>query len=602
MSAVRTVRGMSGARRARPGVLATAITLLLALVLSGCSGLPESGPVVDGGTRSTVDEERASDINAVPPTPGMTPSAVVNGFLDSLYASPIRLDVAKQYLTPAAATAWDPEDGTITYLDRQQPRETQLEVSVQLVDAEHLDRFGGYDDNLAGGDLSFDLELADGEYRIDNPPDALVVPRGWFIQRFRPASLYFFDPSGRILVPQPVYVPRGKELPATLVRRLVESTGRSSLTGLVQSYFPPGLDAQVEVSIADGVADIDLGGEATSISKAASERLLAQLAWTLRQQSGVRAIQVTLGGAAVLAPDGDERYEVSEADRYGPNGPDPSTDLFAVRDHRLQRRDGNELKAVPGVFGNGDVPISTATPNIDGSRAAAVAVGRRNLVVADLARPAEPEEAGDPKPARPDVVFTGTSLLTPAWDFADRVWVVDRTRDGAVVHIVVDGQDRVVEVAGVSGLDVRSFLVSRDGTRFVAVVRGPDRDEIRVGRVEADGVGDVVRVRSTRVIDVDPGTSLRIDDIAWTSPTTLAVLSPLGPDRVYGVRQIGVDGSPSSAESLPTPVTGPVTGLAGSPVTALPLYVVTRDNLVDLTDGGSYGFVGSPATSVDYAG
>jgi hypothetical protein len=592
------------ARCRRGGVPRWLAGLLLAgLVLTGCSGLPESGPVVDGGASSTVDDERASDINAVPPTPGMTPSAVVNGFLDAMYASPIRIDVAKEYLTPGAATEWDPEAGTITYLDRQQPRSDQLQVSVELVDAEHLDRSGGYDDAFAGGleTLRFDLDLEDGEYRIDNPPDALVVPRAWFTQRFQPASLYFFDPSGRILVPQPVYVPRGKELPATLVRRLVQGAG-DSVRSLVRSYLPTTLDPRVvDVSVSPtGVAEIDLGGESTGISEAASERLLAQLAWTLRQQPGVRGIRVTLGGAAVLAPGGDEVYGVSAANPYSPNGPDPSTALFAVRDHVLQRRDGNELRPVRGVLGSGDVPVSTATPNIDATRAAAVLVGRRDLVVADLAD--QDDAGGGTRPGKPEIVLRGTSLLSPAWDFADRIWVVDRTKDGAVVHVVVDGRDRVVQVSGVSGHDVDSFLVSRDGTRFVAVVRGTADDDLRVGRVEADGGGDVVRVRSTRVIDVDPGASLRIEDIAWTSPTTLAVLSPLGPGQVYGVRRIGVDGSPSSAESLPTPVTGPVIGLAGSPVTTLPLYVVTRDNLVDLTDGGSYGFVGAPATSVRYAG
>ena len=118
----------------------------------------------------------------------------------------------------------------------------------------------------------------------------------------------------------------------------------------------------------------------------------------------------------------------------------------------------------------------------------------------------------------------------------------------------------------------------------------------------ADGLGSVVRVRSTEVIEVDPSPSLRIKDIAWTSPTTLALLTPLEADKIYAVRTIGVDGSPSSAESLPTPLPGPVAGLAGTPVADLPLFAVTRDNIVDLTDGAPYGFVGDPATSVSYAG
>ncbi|MCW2815328.1 MAG: hypothetical protein JWN84_2783 [Nocardioides sp.] len=577
----------------------TVLTVLVGLVLSGCTGLPESGPVVDAGARSSVDDERASDINAVAPTPGLAPSAVVNGFLDAMMASPIRIDVAKQYLSDSAATAWEPEAGTITYTDRGQPRDSQLQVSVRLLDAERLDQSGGYVGQLAGaaGTIRFDLTLEGAEYRISNPPDALVVQREWFTQRFRPASLYYFDPSGRILVPQPVYVPRGKELPANLVRRLIQGPA-GLVSRLTRSYVPAGLDPRAAVVISpDGVAEVDLGGEPVAISAAASERLLAQLAWTLRQQPGVRALRVTLGGEAVLGPGGDGLYSVDAADAYGPAGPDPTEELYAVRGRRLHTRDGNELLPVDGVFGDGTTPVRTATANLDGTLAAGVGTGGRSLLVAELAEadPADPDGGSQ-------FLFRGTDLLAPAWDFADRIWVVDRTASGAVVHVVVDGKDRVVDVAGVSGFDVGSFLVSRDGTRFVAVVRDPGGDLLRVGRVEVDGLGSVVEVRSTQLIAVDPGPSLRIEDIAWTSPTTLALLTPIEGQKIYAVRTIGVDGSPSSAESLPTPVPGPVIGLAGSPVESLPLFVVTPASILDLSDGSSYGFVGEPATSVGYAG
>lgn len=597
---------MSPSRRGHR-LRAVVLVLLPLLLATGCTGLPEDGPVVDSGSRSTVDDQRASDINAVPPTPGMSASAVVNGFLDAMYASPIRLDVAQQFLTPGAAEAWDPEAGTITYLERQQARDSGLRVSVQLIDTERLDRTGAYDDTSSSGDetLDLDLRIVDGEYRIDDPPDALVVPRTWFTQRFRRASLFFFDPSGRILVPQPVYVPRGNELPATLVRRLVQISGDAS--PLVRSYVPSGVDSRADVSVSpEGVADIDLGGEPVTLGDATSERLLAQLAWTLRQQSSIRRIRVTVGGSVVLAPDGGELFDVRDADRYSPNGDDPSTDLYAVRDRRLQRRDGNELVPVAGAFGDGSTPVGVATPSIDGRRAAVVAPGGRSLLLGDLAGTGSDDGGDDAGPQDPGTVLRGTSLVAPAWDFADRLWVVDRTRRGgvvrAVVHLVVAGRDREIEVDGVSGRDVTHLLVSRDGTRLVAVVRARGGDELRVARIETDGLGAVVRVRPSRRIDPDPGTALGIDDVAWTSPTTLAVLTPIGPDRVYGVRRIGVDGSPSSVETLPTPVTGTVLGLAGSPVTTLPLYVVTRDNLVDLTEGGTYGFVGKPASSVFYAG
>ena len=43
--------------------------------------------------------------------------------------------------------------------------------------------------------LDFPMALEDGEWRIAEAPDALIVPESWFEQRFRQVSLYFFDPS-----------------------------------------------------------------------------------------------------------------------------------------------------------------------------------------------------------------------------------------------------------------------------------------------------------------------------------------------------------------------------------------------------------------------
>jgi hypothetical protein len=584
---------------AAPGGLLVALVCLVVLVTAGCTALPESGPVVDASTRSTVDDDTASGITAVAPTEGMAPSAVVTGFLNAMQASPIRVDIAQQFLSEAAAAEWDPTAGTITYADAQPPQDQRQQVSVSMLDAEYLDRSGAYRGRLpeARQTLRFEMTVEDGEYRVTNPPDALVVQREWFNQRYRPASLYFFDPTGRILVPEPVYVPRGDRLATTLVARLLQGPGRL-LGRVVRSYVPRGIDAGLSVQVSiDGIAEVDLGGGPETAGSVGAERMLAQLAWTLQQQPGIRALRVTIGGEPLLGPDGEETYAVDDA-AYAPTGEDPSTDLYVVRDRALHTRAGNELEPVRGPFG-GSRPIADAAVSISGTRAAALGLERRSLVVADLADDVE----GESSSAR--VVLRGaTNLGTPVWDFADRLWVVDRNRGRAVVHVVVNGRDRVVEVPGVSGEQVRAFLVSRDGTRVVAVVAGRDgaSDEVRAGRVELDDQGSVARVPGTQLIDAQTDLPLRVDDIAWTSPTTIAELTPLEVGSIYEVRTIGVDGAPGGPELQPVPITGRVVGLAGTPLESLPTFAVTPTNIQDLSDGNPFGFVGGRATSVRYAG
>ena len=69
--------------------------------------------------------------------------------------------------------------------------------------------------------LSFPMEREDGEWRIAHPPDALILPQTFYDQNFQDASLYYFDPTGRILVPEPVHVPQGSQLASSLVRTLL---------------------------------------------------------------------------------------------------------------------------------------------------------------------------------------------------------------------------------------------------------------------------------------------------------------------------------------------------------------------------------------------
>ena len=54
----------------------------------------------------------------------------------------------------------------------------------------------------------------------------------FYEQPFQDASLYFFDPTGRILVPEPVHVPQGQQLTTALVHGLLLGP-RPSLAGVV---------------------------------------------------------------------------------------------------------------------------------------------------------------------------------------------------------------------------------------------------------------------------------------------------------------------------------------------------------------------------------
>jgi hypothetical protein len=580
-------------------VVAVLSTLLLA-GLTGCVELPQSGPVVETEPSAEIEEQRAPAIDAVPPQEGDTAVDIVNGFLAAMTAYPVQTDVAAQYLAQEAQAAWHPDDATITYSEAPEPSvdPTTGDVTATLSDPETLDARGGWLGPLPAAQhrLSFPMVEEDGEYRISAAPDALIVPAQWFSQRFRQVSLYFFDRTAQILVPEPVFVPRGRQLATTLIDGLLAGPGET-LSGVARSFLPPNLSVGLSVPVSEGVAEVALTGEAGQQNDEVVEKMLAQLVWTLRQEPSINAVRLRIGDEEIRLPGGVSEYGVDDVPEYDPTGYQASQLLYGLRDGLLVSGEADGLAPAAGPFGARDYGLRSVAVNLLATSAAGVTAGGTSVLVASV-RAAAGQEASDEVE---QVVSGATNLMTPTWDFTDRLWMVDRTRAGARVTVRENGRLRGLRVPGVTGEDVRSFLISRDATRFVAVVREDGVDRLLLGRLQADYQGRVraaVGIRTVTFPDTEP---LRVSDIAWTSSTSIALLSQVVPGELFEVRTIAVDGSPAGVEALSTTVNQRVVGLAGSPVPDTRQYAVTRTGLVDLVTSRVLALEGR-LTSLGYAG
>lgn len=568
----------------------------LMLLTTGCIRMPEGGPVVSTHSGGSVVAEPPIYIDPRPPQKGASAPDIVKGFLDAMTATPIQTNVAKQFLTKDAQSVWNPERQTITYADTPAPTGLSY-VQVALAGAHRYDARGAWRGSLPPGHnvLSFPMQQVDGEWRIARAPDALIVPESWFEQRFRPVSLFFFDPTARILVPEPVVVPRGEQLATTLVNGLLRGPGRA-LTHVSRSFLPPGLSLGLSVPVSDeGVADISLKGDVGKQTPQALELMLAQLAWTLRQEPTIRAFRVSIGGEPVSLPGGVSVFDVDQGAAYDPAGFRASTLLFGLRNGRLVAGRPDTLAAVDGPLGATDYGAQGVAVNIRATRAAAVTGNGRSLLVAPVHGP---EGQGVHQ-----LVSGATRLLRPAWDFSDRLWLVDDTPTGARVEFVEGGgRAHALRVPGVSGQQVRRFLVSREGSRLVAVVHRPSGDALMVSRLLHDDHGHVLRATRAVRIGWEGSGSLDIRDIAWQTPTTVAVLDVITPELAQ-VRTISVDGSPLGLDALTYTLNGRVRSLAGSAVRGDPLYAVSNTSLYDLTNA-EQGLtpLDAPVSTLDYAG
>jgi hypothetical protein len=578
---------------------AAASAAVAGLVLAGCGvSMPRSGPVVETRTSASTRDDGSVNINPRRPGKGDTPEQIVRGFLEAMTATPaIRTSVAREFLTREARSDWQPT-GMIVYSGVTIPHGNN-EVETTLNGADRTDGRGAWLGPMteAESTIRFPMEREDGQWRISVPPGELIVPQSWFEQRFRQVSLYFFDPSGAILVPEPVFVPRGQQFVSTLVNGLLQGPS-PELAAAELTFLPSDLRPLVSVPVsASGVADVDLTSDTADDAMPAppeAELLVSQLAWTLRQDPTIERFHITIGGRPVQLPDGETEFSVDFGDKYAPYVEGAGSLLYGVQGGRMVGGTPQALEPVPGPFGQENLDLRAVAPDLTATQAAGVSASGTTLWVAPV--------TDDAEPATP-LITNGEDLLDPAWDFSGRLWEVDRRRAGAVVHYLRGDQMRTLDVQGISGEDVKDFLVSRDGSRLIAVIRqDAGNDAVVVSRILTTGDGQVVSALPSDNITPPDDLEGQIRDIAWHSPTSLAVLHPVS-QRLFQVRSASVDGAPTGLDTLSVTIDDKVLGLAGTPVPGARIYAFVAGGLVDLAGSRANRISVDPdVTSLGYVG
>jgi hypothetical protein len=574
----------------RPVALVVALVLAVAtdLVAAGCVSLPRSGPVRTEAVSNQSESDALVDYTPPGPRRGTAPVPLVDNFLLAMTATPLNTYVAREYLTTSSSRSWAPEHGTIVYGNQQiLPRPGG--VVVRLSDVVALDSRGEWrGDPTHGRGLSIHLRLVkeDGQWRIDQPPDRLLIPRAQFDSQYEQYLLYFFDRTAQVLVPEPVYVPRGSQASTLLVAGLLQGP-EPYLRGTERSFFPDGssLDG-ISVPVSrSGTAEVPLNHQVLDVGDKQLGKLFAQLAWTLAQVSGVERVRVTVDGTPVDLPNAGADVAVDSWSGYDPSVAWASTALFGIRDGHVVSVDGHGEDRISGVLGTRDVGLRSIAVDLLGQHVAGVSADGRRVWQTD--RDGVPGRTATRADLR--TVYSGSDVLQPAYDLYGQLWLVDRTAGGARLSVVHAGEARSVTAAGLSGTDLTRFALSRDGTRLLAEVRRAGQDRLLLVRVRRDEKGRVLGLSAPRRLLV-PGLSSHIRDIAWRTPASAVVLvdGQQGTSQVVGVK---IDGpADTSAASTAETLRGRGMRLVAAP--GAPLYVSTDSGrLYSLT---RRGWVASP--------
>ena len=326
-----------------------------------------------------------------------------------------------------------------------------------------------------------DLVKTSGGWRIDKLPNGVFLDWQQFQETYKRNTLYFADPTGKTVVPDPRYVAVSDpdQLATELVTKLIAGP-RPEMANTVRNLLGPPLRLRGPVTRADGGkmgvgrgyggARIDL--ENLSTTDPHSRQLLAaQIIWTL-SRAGINGPYVINADGAALDDRFADGWQTSDVAATDPGAADgAAAGLHALVDGSLVALDGQRAPRVPGPFG--------ATPNQTGRGRVAQRPG--GGVGGDAATPGAPDMASSlwvgPIGGNPLQAMDGRTLSRPTWSLDEAVWVV--VDGNNVVRTVQDASGQPgripVDSTAVSTRfpgPIAELQLSRDGTRAAMVIEG----------------------------------------------------------------------------------------------------------------------------------
>lgn len=517
-------------------VMATAVIA----ALTGCMSVPTSGKVEQADKGESVGTKK-NEVVPKPPPQDATPREVVNGFLLAMSRYQPNYKTARQFLSSDVRDNWRPEDKAVIYTN---PRfnVSKNNVKMRMNTTGELGEEAGYEARRGESSKDFKLRRTeDGQWRISNPPDGLLISEVSFSSSYSSYNVYFFDPRFHTVVPEPVYLPSGAQTATALVKRLL--AGPSTwLRPAVTSAVPAKTTLVTNsVPVEDGLAQISLSETINDLESEQRKNLAIQLVWTLKdvESSDIKGIEITVDGDTYHIPGEEKQNGKTFVSADIGHQWDPIVkhrELIAgIHQNRVVTLDPSssrpDLDPIPAPLGRPTFQVDSVALAADGKTIAAVTGGRSQLRV-----------QGRKKHTATKVLDGKQRLLAPEFARNDELWAISGKPGEQRVSAITGDQVTKVRSPWLKRAHVTAFRISPDGSRIALVVRRHGKDRLAMAPIVR---GEHWRLGELRPIQVLDNTSAPIDRIAglgWISPTRLMIIGASGKggsDEPYGVEMDG---------------------------------------------------------------
>ena len=533
-------------------LLSVLLAGLLALA-TGCAGVPDSSAPQAIGT-----VDRPAPKRLPTPNPTMDPDQLLREFLKATADPANRHLAARQFLTESASKDWD-DQGSALLIDKVVFTETRaaekVSVTMQAEILGSLSDIGVFETGEGQlpdpGPIEM-VQTSDG-WRINRLPNGVFLDWQQFQAGYKRNTLYFVDPTGATVVPDPRYVAVSEpDLLATELVNKLTAGPRPEMAKAVRNLLGPPLKLRGPVTRADGGktgvgrgyggARIDLEGLATTDPQS-RQLLAAQLIWTLARNDIKGPYMINVDGAPLddRFVDGWKATDVAATDPGAADG--ATAGVHTLMGGTMVALDGQGSAKVAGSFG--------AMGELQSA-----AFSRKGTDIAAVVKPPAPDAGASlwigPSGGQAAQATDGRTLSRPSWALDNAVWVVvDSSSVVRVIREEATGQPaRIpVDAAAVTARfpgAITELQLSRDSTRAAMVIDG----QVVLAGVEQDP-GGAFALTYPRRIGFGLGNS--VVSLSWRTGDDMVVTRN---DPAHPVSYVNLDGvnSDGPADNLVMPV------------------------------------------------
>ena len=479
----------------RRGITA-ALAGALVLALAGCVGIPTSGGVNDG---AIIDDQAAPEFVVLPsdPVPGSTQEQILADFMQAVSSPQNGYAVAKKFLTADLATTWNPDASAIIRSASVSAETTAANtMTYSFSSKSNVNEIGQFTEEPDESEqsLTFVFARENGEWRISQAADGIVLSQSGFDTAFREQVLYFFDPSYAYLVPDVRWFPARQTSSARVVQALLAGPA-PWLQQAVNTAFP---DATTlgGITTEPGSVVVDLSTEALSSNAQARDRMRQQLVATLDKPN----VSLTVRGLELATP-------AATGDRAIVPSVDPAVLI------------GSGGAAFGFDGGSGITPLKGLTDQVvaGGAVTAALASDKQTVAFSNADGAVLVALAGD---GEPTLLDGEPGHAAPSVDPFRFIWSASAANAASLTTWEVDGTPHPITGLA-SDNAIVSMDVSRDGARLLLLLSTPVGPRLIVVGIIRQNLVPVALGEPT---DLPVGSETPLD-ATWVDDRTVATVS-----------------------------------------------------------------------------